>query len=193
MVGLAVAAVGEEGVAVEVEGFGAGELEGEEVFGEAGVVAGAGVAMVGIGDAVAVAGEGDFAPGAVGRVTFAVGFDIQFAATCGGDDDFGDAAGAAVTIDPGADEVVGGGAGWLGCDRGEECGDCDRLFEHDFRDSSFLEWVDVLGIGVGEWVYAGLEENAVMIFWVGYGVCPCALLRLTHLRRIVPDEYLSYS
>jgi hypothetical protein len=126
VVGLTAAAVREEGVAVEVQGFGSGELEGEEGFGEAGVVGCGGDSVVRVGDAGAIGGKDDFAPGTVGGMAFAVGFDVEFGAACGGDDDFGDASGAAVAVDPGANKVGGCGGGRKGCesgDRGDQGGE----------------------------------------------------------------------
>lgn len=100
-------------------------MEGEEGLGEALVIVGGGGFVVRITDSGAVAGKGNFAPGAVGRVTFAEGLDGEFVA-CGLDDEFGDASGIAIGVDPGSDEVGRGGdrgvredEGSKGCCEGE--------------------------------------------------------------------------
>ena len=78
--------------------------------------------MVGIAHIGAVAGKGNFAPGAIGGVTFAESLDSEFVAACGLDDDFGDASGIAIGVDPGSDEVGRGSD--RGVREGESCKSC---------------------------------------------------------------------
>ena len=84
--------------------------------------------MVGVGDVATVGGEDHFAPSAVGGMAFSVAFDVEFVAACRSDNDFGDASGGRVGVDPGSDEVDGCGGGWKCGDRGSEGGENDSLF-----------------------------------------------------------------
>lgn len=78
--------------------------------------------MVGIAHIGAVARKSNFTPGAVGGATFTEGLDGEFVAACGLDDDFGDASGIAIGVDPGSDEVGRGGD--RGVSEGEGCKSC---------------------------------------------------------------------
>lgn len=103
-------------------------MEGEKGFRESGVVVGGCGPVVGVGDVAAVGGEDHFAPSAVGGMTFPVAFDVEVVAACRSDDDFGDASGGGVGVDPGSDEVDGCGGGWKCGDRGGEGGENGSLF-----------------------------------------------------------------
>ena len=92
------------------------------------VVVGGGGFVVGIVDIGAVARKGNFTPDAVGGATLTEGLDGEFVAASGFDDDFGDASGIAIGVDPGSDEVgrggdrgVSEGEGCKGCCDGEGC------------------------------------------------------------------------
>lgn len=97
-------------------------MEGEKALREALVIVGGGGFVVRIAHIGAVAGKGNFAPGAVGGVTFAEGLDGEFVTACGLNDDFGDASGIAIGVDPGSDEVGRGGD--RGVCEGESCKSC---------------------------------------------------------------------